>query len=168
MFEKLGDAFSKAAKGFSEKDLNEKDIEEVLSQLEISLLESDVATEVIDDIKYDLGTKLVGSRVNKKEVEGFIQKSLIENISSMFDEAGSVDILEGIKSKTDPQDPYLILFVGINGTGKTTTIAKMANLLQKNKNPSEQEIRDWLEGNICRCTGYQGIVAAVKDAASKM
>ena len=42
------------------------------------------------------------------------------------------------------------------------------DLLQKNKNPSEQEIRDWLEGNICRCTGYQGIVAAVKDAASKM
>ena len=42
------------------------------------------------------------------------------------------------------------------------------DLLQKNKTPSEQEIRDWLEGNICRCTGYQGIVAAVKDAASKM
>ena len=42
------------------------------------------------------------------------------------------------------------------------------DLLKKNKNPNEQEIRDWLEGNICRCTGYQGIVAAVKDAASKM
>ena len=42
------------------------------------------------------------------------------------------------------------------------------DLLQKNKNPSEQEIRDWLEGNICRCTGYQGIVAAVKEVASKM
>ena len=42
------------------------------------------------------------------------------------------------------------------------------DLLQKNKNPSEKEIRDWLEGNICRCTGYQGIVEAVKDAASKM
>ena len=42
------------------------------------------------------------------------------------------------------------------------------DLLQKNKNPNEQEIRDWLEGNICRCTGYQNIVAAVKEAASKM
>ena len=42
------------------------------------------------------------------------------------------------------------------------------DLLKKNKNPSEQEIRDWLEGNICRCTGYQGIVAAIKEAASKM
>ena len=47
-------------------------------------------------------------------------------------------------------------------------VMSAVDLLQKNKKPSEQEIRDWLEGNICRCTGYQGIVAAVKDAASKM
>jgi carbon-monoxide dehydrogenase small subunit len=47
-------------------------------------------------------------------------------------------------------------------------VMSAVDLLKKNKNPSEQEIRDWLEGNICRCTGYQGIVAAVKDAASKM
>ena len=42
------------------------------------------------------------------------------------------------------------------------------DLLKNNKKPSDQEIRDWLEGNICRCTGYQNIVAAVKEAASKM
>ena len=42
------------------------------------------------------------------------------------------------------------------------------DLLKNKKNPSDQEIRDWLEGNICRCTGYQNIVAAVKEAASKM
>ena len=42
------------------------------------------------------------------------------------------------------------------------------DLLKNNKNPNDREIRDWLEGNICRCTGYQNIVAAVKDAASKM
>ena len=47
-------------------------------------------------------------------------------------------------------------------------VMSAVDLLQKNKSPSEKEIRDWLEGNICRCTGYQGIVAAVKDAASKM
>ena len=42
------------------------------------------------------------------------------------------------------------------------------DLLKKNKNPSDKEIRDWLEGNICRCTGYQNIVAAGKEASSKM
>jgi len=133
MFEKLGNAFSKAAKSFSEKELKEKDIEDVLHELEISLLESDVAMEVIDNIKSDLKTKLVGSTVNKKEIEDFVKKSLIESISGMFDEAGMVDMLSSIKSKTDLEDPCIILFVGINGTGKTTTIAKIANLLQKNK-----------------------------------
>ena len=47
-------------------------------------------------------------------------------------------------------------------------VMSAVDLLQKNNNPSEKQIRDWLEGNICRCTGYQGIVAAVKDAAGKM
>jgi aerobic carbon-monoxide dehydrogenase small subunit len=47
-------------------------------------------------------------------------------------------------------------------------VMSAVDLLQKNKNPNEKEIRDWLEGNICRCTGYQNIVAAVKEAASKM
>ena len=42
------------------------------------------------------------------------------------------------------------------------------DLLKNNKNPSDIEIRDWLEGNICRCTGYQNIVAAVKEAATKI
>jgi len=47
-------------------------------------------------------------------------------------------------------------------------VMSAVDLLQKNKNPNEIEIREWLEGNICRCTGYQNIVAAVKEAASKM
>ena len=47
-------------------------------------------------------------------------------------------------------------------------VMSAVDLLNKKKNPNEQEIRDWLEGNICRCTGYQGIVAAVKDVASKV
>ena len=47
-------------------------------------------------------------------------------------------------------------------------VMSAVDLLQKNKKPSDVEIRDWLEGNICRCTGYQNIVAAVKEAATKM
>ena len=47
-------------------------------------------------------------------------------------------------------------------------VMSAVDLLKNKKNPSDKEIREWLEGNICRCTGYQNIVAAVKDAASKM
>ena len=47
-------------------------------------------------------------------------------------------------------------------------VMSAVDLLKNKKNPSDQDIRDWLKGNICRCTGYQNIVAAVKEAASKM
>jgi aerobic carbon-monoxide dehydrogenase small subunit len=41
-------------------------------------------------------------------------------------------------------------------------------LLKENQDPSEEEIRDWISGNLCRCTGYQNIVAAIQDAAKKL
>ncbi|RZO62988.1 MAG: (2Fe-2S)-binding protein [Candidatus Pelagibacterales bacterium] len=47
-------------------------------------------------------------------------------------------------------------------------VMSAVDLLKNKKNPTDQEIRKWLEGNICRCTGYQNIVAAVKEAASKL
>ena len=47
-------------------------------------------------------------------------------------------------------------------------VMSAVDLLNNKKNPSDKEIRDWLEGNICRCTGYQNIVAAVKEVASKL
>ncbi len=133
MFDKLRTAFSSAAKSFSEKELKEKDIEDILFELEISLLESDVASEVIDSIKSDLKEKLIGSKVDKNEIENFVKNSLIQTISSLFEAAGSIDIKQNILAKKDSEEPYIILFVGINGTGKTTSLAKLAYLLQKSK-----------------------------------
>ena len=133
MFDKLRNAFSSAAKSFGEKELNEKDIEDILFELEISMLESDVATEVIDTIKDDLKEKLIGSKVEKNEIEKFVKDSLISNISGLFDAAGDLDLLHKIAEKKKLEQPFLILFVGINGTGKTTSLAKVAHLLQQAK-----------------------------------
>ena len=47
-------------------------------------------------------------------------------------------------------------------------IMSAADLLNRNPDPSETEIRDWLEGNLCRCTGYQNIVKAIQTAATQM
>jgi carbon-monoxide dehydrogenase small subunit len=47
-------------------------------------------------------------------------------------------------------------------------VMSAVDLLQTNPDPSEKEVRDWLEGNICRCTGYHNIVKAVLDAAAQM
>ena len=47
-------------------------------------------------------------------------------------------------------------------------VMSAADLLKNNSNPSETEIREYLEGNICRCTGYHNIVKAIQSAAANM
>ncbi|MEM6421565.1 MAG: (2Fe-2S)-binding protein [Pseudomonadota bacterium] len=47
-------------------------------------------------------------------------------------------------------------------------IMSAADLLKRNGDPSEQEVREWLEGNICRCTGYHNIVKSILAAAAEM
>jgi len=133
MFDSIRKAFSDAAKSLGEKELNEKDIEDILFELEISLLESDVAGEVIDSIKSDLKEKLIGSKIDKNEIEKFVKDNLISIISRLFDNAGEINIFEKIDEKKKQNQPFLIVFVGINGTGKTTSLAKLASLLQEKK-----------------------------------
>ena len=133
MFDKLRNAFSSAVKSLGEKELKEKDIDEVLFELEIALLESDVATEVTDLLKSDLKKQLIGTTVQKDTIDEFIKQSLRKSISSMFDSAAKIDIISNIQKKKEKGEPYIISFMGINGTGKTTTIAKFANLLRENK-----------------------------------
>ena len=133
MFEKLRNAFSSAAKSFGQKELKEKDIDEFLFELEVALLESDVATEVIDSLKNDLKQKLIGATVEKEQIANIVKQSLREHISNMFDAAGKVDIVSNIEKKKTTGEPYIISFMGINGTGKTTTVAKVAYFLRENK-----------------------------------
>jgi len=82
-----------------------------------------------------------------------------------------VTTIEGL-SKNGNMHPMQEAFKKLHGLqcGFCTPgmVMSAIDLLQNNKNASDQEIREWLEGNICRCTGYQNIVAAVKEAASKM
>lgn len=133
MFDKLRNAFSSVVKSLGEKEIKEKDVDEVLFELEIALLESDVATEVIDLIKSDLKKQLIGTTIQKDMVDEFVKQSLQQSISNMFDSTIKIDILSNIKAKKEKGEPYIISFMGINGTGKTTTIAKFAHLLRENK-----------------------------------
>jgi len=133
MFEKLRNAFSVAVKSLGDKELKEKDIDEVLFELEVALLESDVATEVIDALKVDLKKQLIGSTVNKDKIATVVKQELRKSVFNMFEMAGNVDILSNIQKKKDKGESYIISFMGINGTGKTTTIAKIANHLRENK-----------------------------------
>jgi carbon-monoxide dehydrogenase small subunit len=82
-----------------------------------------------------------------------------------------VTTIEGLSSGTDLH-PVQAAFREAHGLqcGFCTPgmIMSSADLLKKNPNPSEPEIRTWLKGNICRCTGYHNIVKAVEMAADAM
>lgn len=47
-------------------------------------------------------------------------------------------------------------------------VMSAVDLVKENPDPSDKEIREWLEGNLCRCTGYQNIVKAIKAGAAAM
>jgi len=82
-----------------------------------------------------------------------------------------VTTIEGLSTGTDLH-PLQAAFRDAHGLqcGFCTPgmIMSAADLLKKNPNPSESEIRSWLKGNICRCTGYHNIVKAVQLAAAAM
>ena len=113
--------------------LSEDRFEEIFSELEMLLLESNVALEVVEKIKKELKEDLVGKEIKKEKIEEEIQtalKSTIENI--LIEPEDTIKKIKDFKKK-NPNDPFTILFFGINGAGKTTSIAKFAKLLEKNK-----------------------------------
>jgi len=100
------------------------------------------------------------------------EKSIKSCTTLAVDVDGSkVTTIEGL-AKNGKMHPMQEAFKKLHGLqcGFCTPgmVMSAVDLLKNKKNPSDKEIRDWLEGNICRCTGYQNIVAAVKEAASKM
>jgi fused signal recognition particle receptor len=134
MFDKLRKAFSSAAKTIGQKELSEKDLDDNLFGLQLALLESDVAQEVIDDLSARLKNELLGLKLERGQVEEDIIRSKLHNaIGEMLARGGKIDLIEKIKAKKETKrGPFVIVFLGINGTGKTTTVAKISNLLRKN------------------------------------
>ncbi len=133
MFDKLKRAFSNAAKSISQKELSEKDLDKSLFDLNIALLESDVSQEVIDDLSSQIKNNLVGLKLQKNETtEQIIATTLRNNFAEILSKAGSIDLISKIQEKKNKKaGPFVIVFLGINGTGKTTTVAKVADLLKR-------------------------------------
>ncbi|MGH9923746.1 MAG: signal recognition particle-docking protein FtsY, partial [Nitrososphaeraceae archaeon] len=135
MFEHLKRAFSDAARNISShKEISERDLNNQLSELELSLLESDVAPEVVDDLVGSLRTELLGLELEKgQSAEEVIRLKLRIRIANMFNKSGSMNLIQQIRTKKEEgKGPFIIILLGINGTGKTTTIAKIARLFKKN------------------------------------
>ena len=116
--------FDRIKKKIMEKTLTENDLKDILWDLQVSLIESDVALEVAEKICADLKENLVGKSVGRKNIESIVKDSLSKSITEIID-IEKQDI-ENLKK------PALLLLIGFNGSGKTTTAAKLAAKLKEN------------------------------------
>ncbi len=133
MFRKLKDAINSSLEKISKKVLSEKDLEDLLWELQIQLVQNDVAFEAAEKIVNDIKQQLIGEKVSRfKDLRALIRNALAQSIKSVFfEDIPQLDLIKIISEKKAKGEPTVILFVGINGTGKTTTIAKIAHYLRK-------------------------------------
>lgn len=114
---------------FSGKKIKEEELEDLLWELEISLLEADVALPVVDEIKAGVKENLLGKKYKGHSLEEVVELSLKDAVRNVL-KNNVFDFDDWISKQSKP---VTIMFVGINGTGKTTAIAKIANRLIYNK-----------------------------------
>ncbi len=119
--------FGKIKEAFTTKTISSEKFDGLFWELELVLLESNVSVEVIEKIKAGLREELVDKPL-PRNVEKKIQDTLKETLAGILTQEAP-DLLRSISQKK----PYIIAFFGINGTGKTTSIAKLAAYFQKNK-----------------------------------
>ncbi len=111
--------------------ITEEDVKDVLDELELELIANDVAVEVAEAIKKELRERLVGKEVkSKSKIPEVVEKSLEEALIEVLKAERDVDLFEIVERAREKDRPAVIMFVGVNGSGKTTTIAKIAKLLK--------------------------------------
>lgn len=130
MFDQLKDSIKdfsdKAKSAVAEKELEEEELDELLWDLELSLLKNNVAEEVVDRLKKDLKEELAGEKVSRRKAGEEVKKALEKSVKDILKQ-GKRDIRE----LCEEEEPKTVLFMGFNGSGKTTTIAKVASMLKE-------------------------------------
>jgi fused signal recognition particle receptor len=119
--------FQRITETITTKKISAEKFDELFWDLELALLENNVAVEVIEKIKTDLKSELVDKPIPRGKVEEKIAESLHSSIEDLF----SVPMID-LLSKAKQKKPFVICFVGVNGSGKTTSIAKVTKYLQSN------------------------------------
>jgi len=133
VFEKLRKGFSNLVNKVTTTELKADKIRPVLGDFKLNLIENDVAVSVADHICEEMERRLDGVQVKRLEDRGkIVRANLDEILLSVLTTNEEIDLLKRVEEKRESNEPYVILFVGINGTGKTTSIAKVANFLMKN------------------------------------
>jgi fused signal recognition particle receptor len=130
VFERLRKNIDDLVDKVTKVNLKSEKLDPILEEFKLTLLEDDVALSVADRICEELKTRLQGATVDRfEDLRGVVKETLRTTLTNLFDTAQKIDLLALMKRKVELKAPTVIVFVGINGTGKTTTIAKVARLL---------------------------------------
>ena len=114
-----------------EKTIQEKHVEDILFELEMELLQGDVAMEVANEVVEGVKDNLVGKKIKRSnDITELTYNALRDTVAEIIDIPGK-SMTEMIEEKKSQGEPLVVMFVGINGTGKTTTIGKLANYYLK-------------------------------------
>lgn len=117
--------------GDSGKKVKEEGLDELLWELEISLMEADVALPVVEEIKEGVKQNLIGKKYSRGHtLEEVVELSIKDAVHNVL----KLNEFDFDSWFSQQEKPVSIMFIGINGTGKTTAIAKIANRLMKNGN----------------------------------
>jgi fused signal recognition particle receptor len=132
MFEKLRNGIKGIVNRISNTGFKEKDLEPILWDLQIQLIGNDVSVEVAERICKEMEDRLVGTDAPRfGDRSDVVKNAFNESLQTVLMGEDSIDFWELIEKSKKESGPFSIMFIGINGTGKTTTIAKLAYILKK-------------------------------------
>jgi len=131
MFEKLKSGFKGLVTKVTTAELKAENLSPILSDFKMNLAENDVAFPVADRICDELEKRLTGVQVKRLEDrKKIVEENLRQVLLEVMLTNNKIDLLKTVEEKRKTGEPFVLLFVGINGTGKTTTIAKVAQFLR--------------------------------------
>jgi len=134
MFEKLKSGFKGLVTKVTTTELKPENMSPLLSDFKMTLAENDVAFPVADKVCDELEKRLTGVQVKRLEDrKKIIEDSLRQILLEVMQTDKKIDILKIAEEKRNQKEPLILLFVGINGTGKTTSIAKVAQFFKDKK-----------------------------------
>ena len=131
MLDKVKNAVSNISKIAVEKQISEKELDRVMENLTIELLESEIPFDLVEQISENIKKQMIDKKFARSdEFKEIIKSEFTKTIKEIFQKVEDVDLIQLINSKESK--PFKILIVGINGSGKTTTVAKIGHLLKEN------------------------------------
>jgi fused signal recognition particle receptor len=130
MFEGLRNSLGKLKNIISKTELKEESLDPILWDFKITLLANDVGLDVADEICEDVKKELLGTQISRTDdKKKMVDIALRDALLKVLEPEKQVDLLKLVAEKCAKKEPLIMVFLGVNGTGKTTTIAKVARLL---------------------------------------